>query len=110
MVSDGPYSGQVNERRMIVCVGATTERTPEGDKSINPGRGGDIAVLVAHETLHLKGDGSYPGLLHPKRGTVEDSWWDPPFSEQARKIFLELDPTRDYSSIYIMRRLMNRGR
>lgn len=50
---------------------------------------GDLAVLIAHETLHLNEDGSWRGSVHPDRRRPARGWWGP-FTERENAAFSEV--------------------
>jgi len=75
-LQDGAFGGSTNARRMVLNTGVSMEEHPDGSSSlVMPGMG-DLAVLLAHETLHLGEDGSFfasdgatrTGLSHPPQG------------------------------------------
>lgn len=81
-------------------MGTTREETPDGYAAITPGRG-DLAILLAHETGHLKPDGSFPGLTHPAD--------DQAIADRERNAFFELNPLVLRAPVYLNRQRV-RGR
>jgi len=86
----GAFSGSTNADRMVLNMGASIERLPDGSsRLVTPGQG-DLAVLLAHETLHLGEDGSFyandgatrTGLSHPPFG---------PFAAREKAAYMGLN-------------------
>lgn len=84
------FSGSTDARRMILNMGASMERLEDGSFGmVTPGRG-DLAVLLAHETLHLGEDGAFyasdgetrTGLSHPPYG---------PFAAREKAAYMGLN-------------------
>jgi uncharacterized protein RhaS with RHS repeats len=80
-LQDGAFSGSTNADRMVLNMGGTMERLADGTTGlVTPGQG-DLAVLLAHETLHLGEDGTFYG----SDGTTRTGLSHPPFGPFAAR-------------------------